>query len=346
MAPHRGALSAASYTDDTSLPHAGCRVSIHAQIIREHPIHWFFVLKNNTPHVDGEFKEYAVRTLFNLAESEREKVFKTLRTVRIHIVDPRPYTLPVHDTIRPYLPKGTTVTDFLRRLENETQHLQSSRELALKHVAASMLRDGVAHRLRLQYRAWECTTQVAINDWFRPAKSTKELEDGIDLSPFQHKNSNILNDVANFLSASAAVFSPALDAFEEARADESFSSPLAGPWLLGSNLSHSHAFDEGHSDRLKWIEGQRESLLSELDRRQDFYPSYFIPEPLQELISAESVPIQAADIAASVARHIWRHNNLVHLVRRFEYVSYNGERLSELRAAAHEINLREIGEVL
>jgi hypothetical protein len=344
MVPHRGTLAAASYTDDTSLPYAGCRVSIHAQIIREHPIHWFFFLKNRTPHVDGEFKDFAVRTFFDLAESEREKAFKTLTTVRIHIVDPRPYTLSFHDIIRSHLPKGTNVTDFLRRLDKETEHLQAPRELALKHVAASMLRDGAAHRLRLQYRAWECATQFDLDDdpWFRPAKSREELEDVVDLSPFEHSNSNILTDVANFLSASASVFSPVLDAFEEALADDSFASPLAGPWLLGSGLSQPHAFDEGHSDRLKWIEGQRHSLLLELDRRREFYPSYFIPEPLQELISTESVPIQAADIAASLAREIWKRSSLVQLVRRFEYVTYNGERLSEIRAAMHEINLREL----
>lgn len=93
---------------------------------------------------------------------------------------------------------------------------------------------------------------------------------------------------------------------------------------------------------MKWIEGERHSLLSELDRRREFYPSYFVPEPLQELISTESVPIQAADIAASLAREIWKRNSLVQLVRRFEYVTYNGGRLSEIRAAMHEINLREL----
>jgi hypothetical protein len=59
-------------------------VSIHAQIIREHQIGWYFFLKDRTPHDRGEFKDEVLNTFFTLAESDREKVFKTLRTVRIH----------------------------------------------------------------------------------------------------------------------------------------------------------------------------------------------------------------------------------------------------------------------
>ena len=62
------------------------------------------------------------------------------------------------------------------------------------------------------------------------------------------------------------------------------------------------------------------------------YPDH-IPEKLIEVDSAKSPPIQAADIAAGIARELWRQNSLVHLVRHFEYVTYNGERISEDKAA-------------
>jgi hypothetical protein len=343
MSPNRGGVSAASYTDDTSLPYAGCRVSIHAQVIRDHQISWFFALKNQTPHRDGEFKDYVVATFFGLTEAEREQIFKTLRTVRIHIVDPRPYTLGFHDVVRRHLPKGVSVTEFLKRLDKETAHLKGVRDLALQEVAASMLRDGHAERLKQEYRAWEYLTCGSIEvDSDTDDEDATTLPRGIDLSPFEHANANLLNDVANFLSASAAVFSPVRDELGKATEDISFRSPMAGPWLISSALSQSHAFDEGHSHAVKWIESQRIAVLSELDRRREFYPSYFLPEPLQELVSTESVPIQAADIAASISRELWARNNLLHLVRRFEYVTYNGERLSEARAAAHELSLREL----
>lgn len=61
-----------------------------------------------------------------------------------------------------------------------------------------------------------------------------------------------------------------------------------------------------------------------------------MPEPLIEINSAESVPIQAADIAAGIARELWYRNTLVQLVEQFEYVTYNGQRLSEDNAARRQ----------
>jgi len=94
-----GPSQAASFKDDTSPPHVGCRGSIHAQVIRENPISWYFYLKARVPDGRGEFKEDALDTFFALAESDREQILKTLRTVRIHITDPRPYTLSIDDVL-------------------------------------------------------------------------------------------------------------------------------------------------------------------------------------------------------------------------------------------------------
>jgi hypothetical protein len=72
--PSRGIHQAASFTDDTSLPRAGCRVSIHAQIIREHRISWYFFLKDRAPHERGEFKNRVLHTFLALSEADRVKV--------------------------------------------------------------------------------------------------------------------------------------------------------------------------------------------------------------------------------------------------------------------------------
>jgi hypothetical protein len=44
--------------------------------------------------------------------------------------------------------------------------------------------------------------------------------------------------------------------------------------------------------------------------------------------SKESFYIQAADIAAGIASHIYASEGLIGVVERFEYVTYNGVRLS------------------
>jgi hypothetical protein len=91
--------------------------------------------------------------------------------------------------------------------------------------------------------------------------------------------------------------------------------------------------------RSEVIEEQHRDVLAEIDRNRHFYPAY-LPHPLVELVSTESVPIQAADIAASLARELWNRNGLPHLVCRFEYVEFNGETLSESRAEAYEAIFR------
>lgn len=340
MPPRGESIHVASFTDDTSLPHAGLRVSIHAQIIREHRISWYFFLKNRTPHDRGEFKQGVLNTFFALSEADRENVLKTLSTVRIHIVDPRPYTADLHDVLEKYLPKGTRVCDFLKRLDGATAHLEAVRRTALEFVADGILRDAPAERLKLRYKAWEYASglnPIGIDNsaWIGMSDARESPQPSVNLSPFQHRNSSVLNDVANFVSASASVFSPAIDEFEKATEDCFFTSPMAGPWLINSTLGQSHAFDEGHSHAVRWIEEQRMNVLSEIDSKRYFYPAYW-PQPLQEVTSSESVPIQAADIAASIARELWYRNTLPHLVSRFEYVTFNGERLSQARAEAYE----------
>ncbi len=339
MSPHGELIEAASFTDDTSLPRAGLRVSIHAQIIRQHRINWYFFLKDRTPHDRGEFKDQVLHTFFSLAETDREKVFKTLCTVRIHIVDPRPYAVNLHDALQKHLPKGTNVSDFLKRLDASTKHLEPVRRTALEFIAESILRDAPAERLKLVYKAWEYSNglnPISVDD---SAYMDMPAKPHFNLTPFQHRNANVLNDIANFVSASASVFSPTIDEFEKATDDCFFTSPMAGPWLINSTLGRSHAFDEGHSHAVKWIEEQRIEVLAQIDSKRHFYPEY-LPQPLQELVSTESVPIQAADIAASIARELWHRNSLPHLVSRFEYVTFNGERLSQARAEAYEETFR------
>jgi hypothetical protein len=346
MSLQRGLSQAASFTDDTSLPRVGCRVSIQAQIIREHQINWYFFLRSRTPHDRGEFKDQVLNTFFAMAETDREKVFKTLRTVRIHIVDPRPYAVSLHDALQKHLPKGTSVTHFLKRLDASTRHLELVRRGALEFIAESILRGSPAERLKMEYRAWEYSNGLRV----MPGDDTELMDVPIepeppsprfDLRRFEHRNSNMLNDVANFVSASASVFSPAIDEFEKAKDDYFFTSPRAGPWLINSTLGRSHAFDAGHSHAVTWIEEQRADVLAQIDRNRQFFPAC-LPERLQELVSTDSEQIQAADIAATIARELWHRNNLPHLVRRFEYITFNGERLSERRAETFEAIFRAI----
>jgi hypothetical protein len=316
-------------------------VSIHAQLLRDDLHLWYFALKSRVPQHLQEFKSEAIETFFAISEAEREGIFRTLQKVRLHITDPRPYMADIEDAITKTLPKGISFRDFLRRYDDSTQHLNHIREKTLNHIAYRMLDDAPAQRLRNRVialeRAVHASAILAADEAEEMGiKTVSEPQSfDYDLKPFQHPNASVLKDVAKFVSASASVFTPAIDRFDDACRDVYIYSPMAAPYLLNHALSPSHAFDEGNEKSIKWIEEQRTSVLTGIDRSRQFYYDQ-PPEALQALVSEKSVPIQVADIAAGIARELWSRNSLVHLVRRFVYITYNGQRLSENIAASHE----------
>jgi hypothetical protein len=278
--------SAASFTDDTSLPRVGCRVSIHAQIITENPFNWYFFLKAKAAEGRGEFKRDAIATFFSIADTDRRHIIKTLRNVRIHITDPRPYSAHLSEPLRKVLPRGTSVQSFLKRLDDSTRHLEEMQRKAIAAIATMMLQDSPPERLKYKYKTWEYVNGIRLSPVGRLARTDlpvePEQERAFDFTPFQHKNANLLSDVANFSSASASVFSSAIDRFDEARNDFLFASPMAGPYLINNALGCSHAFDEGNRRAVKWIEERRADVLAQIDQENRFYPA-FLPAPLQEL---------------------------------------------------------------
>ena len=147
-------------------------------------------------------------------------------------------------------------------------------------------------------------------------------------------------EAANFVSASASVFTPVIDRFDASSDDCYLTAPMAGSYLVTKALGSAHAFDAGNERIVEGIEEQRSIILAKTDEGM-FYP-HFMPEPLIEIDSAFSLDIQIADIAAGIARQIWHQTNLVTLVRHFDYVTYNSKRLSEAKAAACEDTLRRV----
>lgn len=104
-----GPPDALSFTDDTSLPNVGAKVSIHAQVIRERPLDWYYILLQRAPSDASELKSIViVEVFFTLPDIERRMVLSTLKTVRIHITDPRPYTHDVDESLCDIVPGGVS----------------------------------------------------------------------------------------------------------------------------------------------------------------------------------------------------------------------------------------------
>jgi hypothetical protein len=343
-----GSPNALSFTDDTSLPNVGAKVSIHAQVIRELPLDWYYVLLQRAPSCAGELKSSViVHVFFTLPDFERRKVLSTLRAVRVHVTDPRPYTHNVDKILSDMVPGGD-VHGFIKRLDRAQQRVATYERRKL--IARRMLRDAPPQQIRLKHLVWEYQAGLRISRLQREPFVDEELmpyyeekpPKEFDFAPFERSRKNVVNVLSAFLSKSESVFCEALDSMDEFIASGTHS-PMLVTLQLSRILAGSHAFDKGDTQEVQWIDGERHDVLRRIDRRGMFPVQ---AAPLSELDSTGSFLVQAADFAVGIAREIWSRNSLPHLVDTFDYVTYNGRRICESESVKIAADLAKRGHVV
>lgn len=319
--------SSASFTDDTSLPRVPF-VSIHAQVLVEAcELGWLELMRNMLGAAPGgEFKKAAVDFFFSQSFGVQLSLLQSIGSqARIHIVDPRPRIAGLGSAIRRWLPNGVDLLRFCKGLEASTAHLEGVREVFNDGVAESILYHSPAQQHLMTLRALEYSGGLRINPYLVPDNCGFHIEKpaplSSDIEPFRKKRANVIGQVTEFVSASASVFTPATD---HLRATDS----PARRWGASNALCASHAFDEGDRQQLDHMEDQRDEVIGKT--RSPFY--FMRAQPLTEIKSDNSPHVQAADIAAGVARELWSRFNLVQIARHFHYVTYNSVRLSAIDA--------------
>ena len=95
-------------------------------------------------------------------------------------------------------------------------------------------------------------------------------------------------------------------------------------------MQPTHAFDAGDDQQLRLLEEARQNVLSELTVDG---PLFMKPRPgITKVTSENSYFIQAADFASGIASNIYTFYGLLGVVSKFEYVTYNGRRVSQADA--------------
>ncbi len=69
-------------------------------------------------------------------------------------------------------------------------------------------------------------------------------------------------------------------------------------------------------------------MMDTLSANDAFFSAIARPSKYVELESKSSYYVQAADFAAGIATDIYTSEKLIGVVRRFEYVTFNGRRVS------------------
>lgn len=88
-----------------------------------------------------------------------------------------------------------------------------------------------------------------------------------------------------------------------------------------------HAFAEGNRPHIDLLKDARRSILETLASIEYQY-GLNVKRAYTQFKSDECYPGQAADVAAGIATHILEERGLVGVVSQFEYITYNGARIS------------------
>jgi hypothetical protein len=240
---------------------------------------------------------------------------------------------------------GGDVSGFIKRLDTAEQQVAERERRKL--IARRMLHDGPPQQIRLKHLLWEYQAGLRINSWRPEPLIDEELMPYVveeppkefDFTPFERSRKNVVNVLSAFLSKSESVFCEALDGMDKL-IERGTQSPMLVAFQLSRTLSEQHAFDKGDTREVEWIDGERREVLRRIDRH-GMFPAQ--PAPLPELDSRASFLVQAADFAAGIAREMWSRNSLPHLVDTFDYVTYNGRRISEGEAATIAADLTKRG---
>ena len=189
-------------------------------------------------------------------------------------------------------------------------------------ITKRIIRDSAPHRLRDMIRPHHRPRSYAL-----PINQSKCLLDEVDLTPFKTKQSSMAGKAVKYAAKSGSVFNRAID-FVRPRA-------MVGNenWMhyyVRQALRDSHAFDRGDDKSLEWIDRQRKEVVRSRPYGYHDY-SYEVNSfgELHSIPSDQSSYIQAADIAVGFARQEYERNGIAAVAGKFEYVTLNGERITQ-----------------
>jgi hypothetical protein len=169
-----------------------------------------------------------------------------------------------------------------------------------------------------------------------------EENDPFDLRKVSAKVRPLVTKATILSAKSAAAFHEALSCLTEVDPEEAVYNQDLIRQRMMSRVLDTHAFDKGDSGYVPLIEDMRRRVLGNL-KPPSLEPDKQVEMPIgpySELESEKSFFVQAADIACGFASRLMEQSGLTAVVGSFEYVTYNGSRLSRTRAEEEERLLR------
>lgn len=326
---------AKTFTDETSPrkpPASDRKVSIHGQVIRDLPLAWFYDLMKLYPGEPGELKSNRILNDFhNLPSDIRAKIWVGMKRVVINIVDSLSYEV-----------------DYRKILADVYKHDAAYELLKLHASGGNEFARGVLDRMDEAVTEWiiRDSPPYRLRDLMRPRHWPGSLapylglrapyDEEVDLSPFKTRTSSMSGKAVRYAAKSGSVFNRAVDFVGPRRM---FGHDGWTQYYVRRELGHSHAFDRGDNKSIEWIDEQRRRVCGggSYDYVNDCgewgQDGYWEPSGsfgrLYSVPSETSEYVQAADIAAGFARQDYERYGIAAVAGRFDYVTLNGERITQ-----------------
>lgn len=340
----------ASFTDETSarvLDGSALKVSITGEVACDDPLDWFFDLVAESRRRAAEPDSTAVLDIFrDFPRERRERIRDGMKRVRIHVTDPRVYAEELADA---YLTFWRTPFPSVAELRAGTK--------AGDPLAFNLLRlrdEAIAEQIVLDSPPIRIASKVVLADAFYGLIARKHdfrRPLGLDAEAlrrrFRSRQKSVANRLAEWASKSGSVFAAAEDRIAAIGWDEIMGSTrFSGAWSAEmiaeaalEALVLGRAYDEGDRKGVEAIASDRDAVVAVLtDLVEPFSSEPFTTEewcrrlvvgPIETLPSAGSARLQAADIAAAFARSMYEKAGPIGVVREFDYMTFNGERIGE-----------------
>jgi len=339
-----GSGEAISFNDEGS-PHSHAtdhtKIHIDAQVNRALSLDWFYKLLAFFPDVPGELKSGVIVAKFkDLPTETRDRIWRSLSRVRIHIVDPRPHYRKIDNMLRAAWGEDDG-PDTLRQKAIEGSYAARSMLARMREmVAEAILQESAAARVQWFGRAlsdpfFGMNLPEPLSAFIRSPREPAPL---ISIEDFGDPGDrNVVRNVASWSAKASAAFHAALDAAMNADDTDVMNYGFGFERAVRKRMTHEllplHAFDKGNRHHIDLLENSRRCIIDELAANDRFFALLARQKRgFVELESRESYYVQAADFAAGISGDIYASHKLIGVVERFEYVSFNGMRVSRADA--------------
>jgi len=325
-----------SFNDDSSPDiRTGEKISIHAQVMPGKNLTWYYDTICLFPVTSEELKSRRVIEAFNAMPSgQRDAYWRNgLSDVRIHIVDP---TLPKQQMAR-MLRSILQRDDALPWLEREARNgnplaktmLRFVREQLAEYILLFNSSAGKLHHL-IEFQKKDSYIPLGNS---RPRKDDEPLP--VSLADFNCDVKSVVRKATEWSTKSAAAFHGGIDTFYDCLLHDfenvRFMMPGRSLQSILPRLNERHAFDKGDEKQLSALESFRRKTVSNIMAASShyYYPRLLLGKAYEHQESHQSALVQAADFAAGIASYFYAEpKGLVEIVSRFEYVTFNGKRIS------------------